>query len=349
MVGVDELGAENSWERRVGRRTLAIRTVLQIAAIAVVIVFAYRERHLFVGFASTITHLVWYWVVLAFVAELASIPALAEAQLVVLRAGGTKADRWQMNLVTLASNAISMSIPAGVAVAEGYAYSRYRRLGASAAVAAWAELASGALAFAALASVALAGAVVAGGSVEGVLVPLLSVVAAGSFAAAALFRHPHLLISAIAWIEGHVGRRLGPLVAKAAYRVREISRELTFAHPSIPTWMAAFWLSAANWMLDVVCLALSFKAVGGPIPWGAVLLAFAGSKVVSSIGITPGGLGIVEGGLVATFVAYGTPGPIAVAAVLVYRGLTFIGLVGIGWLAAAILAMQTSRRAEVRG
>jgi uncharacterized protein (TIRG00374 family) len=344
---VNHSGAEHGWERRVGRRTLSTRIVLQIAAIAIVVVVAYRERHLFTGFGSLMTRLTWYWVVLAFVAELASIPPLAEAQLIVLRAGGTRPDRWRMSLVTLASNAVSMSVPAGVAVAEGYTYSRYRRLGASAAVAAWAELASGALAFAALAALALAGAVLAGGPGGRVLLPLLSVVVVGSFAAAALFRHPHILIAAVDWIESHVGGRLGPLVARAATRTREMSRQLSFAHPTVLTWIAAFWLSTVNWLLDVACLALCFQAVGGRIPWGAVLLAFAGSKVVSSVGITPGGLGIVEGGLVATFVAYGTSGPTAVAAVLVYRALTFIGLVGIGWMAVATLSVQTSRARPV--
>ena len=55
--------------------------------------------------------------------------------MIILRAGGVEAGRLEMNLVTLASNAVSMSVPAGVAVAEGYTYSRYRRLGASRAVA----------------------------------------------------------------------------------------------------------------------------------------------------------------------------------------------------------------------
>jgi hypothetical protein len=110
--------------------------------------------------------------------------------------------------------------------------------------------------------------------------------------------------------------------------------------------MAAFWLCAANWLLDAASLALAFQAIGGPVPWGAVLVAFAGSKVVSSIGITPGGLGIVEGGLVAVLVANGTPGPTAVAAVVLYRALTFVGLVGLGWVAAGVLASQTRRRSH---
>jgi uncharacterized membrane protein YbhN (UPF0104 family) len=65
--------------------------------------------------------------------------------------------------------------------------------------------------------------------------------------------------------------------------------------------------------------------------------------VLSSIGITPGGLGVAEGGLVATFVACGVAGAGAGAAVLVYRGLTLIGLVGIGWLGVALLAAEDRR------
>src|SRR6266498_2746516 len=117
---VDHLGAEHSWERHVGRRTLTARIVVQLAAVAVVVVVAYRERHLFTGFGAIMSRLTWYWVVLALVVELASIPPLAEAQLLVLRAAGTNASRWRIILVTLASNAVSMSVPAGVAVAEGY-------------------------------------------------------------------------------------------------------------------------------------------------------------------------------------------------------------------------------------
>src|SRR5438552_6476253 len=79
------------------KRSLPLRIVLDAAAVGVVAFFAWRERHLFSGFTSAMSGLTWYWVVLSFVAELASIPPLAEAQLIVLRAGGTNVDRRQMN------------------------------------------------------------------------------------------------------------------------------------------------------------------------------------------------------------------------------------------------------------
>jgi uncharacterized protein (TIRG00374 family) len=316
---------------------------LGILAIAAVAFFFFRERHLFLGFGHTLSRLVWLWLVLAFVAEMASTVPLAEAQRIVLAAGGVKIPRPQMILITLASNAISMSVPAGVAVAEGFAYRQYRRFRGTRAATAWGELASGAIAFAALAGIALAGAAVGSASVAVLLLPTLSVVFAGATGAAAVFRHPHVLVAWLEWIEGHVGRRLGGGVARVGARVREMAEGLRGVHPSVSTWAAAFVLSAANWFLDVVSLACSFLAVGGRVPWGAVLLAFAGTKVVSSIAITPGGIGIVEGGLVATFVAYGTPGAVAAAAVLVYRALTLLGLVGVGWVGAGVLAAEKRR------
>lgn len=325
--------------RRASGRTVLLRIALQVAAVGAVAYFFIRERDLFAGFGAAVSDLTWYWVALAFAAELASVPPLAEAQRMVLRAGGVEADRLQMNLVTLASNAIALSVPAGVAVAEGYSFTRYRRFGADTAVAAWSELAAGAIAFCALAAVALAGTLIAGGGAEPVLLPLLAVVFAGSAAAAILFRHPLLLIRGLDWIAAHLGPT-GNLVDRLTRSFCEHARSLAHVRPSMATWTGIWGLSAANWLLDVVCLALAFEAVGHPVPWGAVLLAFAGSKVVTSIGITPGGLGIVEGGLVATFVAYGVSGAGAGAAVLVYRALTLIGLVGIGWLVAAVLLVE---------
>src|SRR2546428_660979 len=116
------------------------------------------------------------------------------------------------------------------------------------------------------------GAIVAGGGAAPVLLPILSVVLAGSVGAAILFRRPDLLVRSFDWIEGHLRGRLGRWICEATRQVRDSLGSLTGVRPSIRTWVAAAALSALNWMLDVICLALSFQAVGGPIPWGVVLL-----------------------------------------------------------------------------
>ena len=64
----------------------------------------------------------------------------------------------------------------------------------------------------------------------------------------------------------------------------------------------------------------------------------------------PGGLGVVEGSLTIALVAYGGQKEATVAAVVLYRLISFWGLLGVGWAAWAVLAYQTRRheRAEER-
>src|SRR6266536_1588936 len=79
--------------RRAGGRGTLLRVALQVAAVGAVVYFFIRERDLFVGFGDVLSSLDWYWVAIAFVAELASVPPLAEAQRMLLRAGGDGAGR----------------------------------------------------------------------------------------------------------------------------------------------------------------------------------------------------------------------------------------------------------------
>jgi uncharacterized membrane protein YbhN (UPF0104 family) len=339
--------ASRGGQRRRASRRVVLRVAFQVAVIGGVAYFFARERELFAGFGSAISRLNWWWVGLAAVAQLASIPFLAQAQRIVLRTAGIEADRVAMNLVTLASNAIATSIPAGVAFAESYSFTRYRRFGADNAVAAWSELASGAIAFCALAGIALAGALVPGVGFGMFLLPSLSVVFVGSAVAAALFRHPTVLVAGVDWLVRRLGPAKGPAGRVTAGFCHMVG-SLNHVRPPLTAWLAAGALSAINWLLDALCLALAFKAVSVPVPWGAALLAFASAKVLSSIGLTPGGLGLVEGSLVAILVAYGVPGAGAGSAVLVYRAITLIGMVVIGWLAVAVLAVDPAYRGNAK-
>lgn len=312
-----------------------MRVVLTVAAAVVVAVFLYRQRDLAAGFRSAAAEAKWYWLGVAFVAEMASMVPLAQAERIVLRIAAVDAPLAEMTAVTFASNAIASSVPGGAAVAQGYAFKRYKHFGAGDGEAAWAELSSGAIAFSALAAIALAGSIIGVGHAAPVVIPILSVVLAGSLGAVALFRRPQLLCEVVDGIERRLPKRAG---TDAAERLRAIADELGDIHPPLSTWAGAYVLSVLNWLLDVVCLAFTFIALGAPIPWGAIFLAFAGTKVVSNIGITPGGLGLVEGGMVATFVALGVESGTAAAAVVMYRGLTIVGLVGFGWLMVAYLS-----------
>ena len=94
-----------------------------------------------------------------------------------------------------------------------------------------------------------------------------------------------------------------------------------------------------NWAADAACLAFAVLAVGGDVPWHGLLLAWAAGTAVASLGLTPGGLGVVEATLSSALIATGLVGSTAIAAVLVYRivslwlvlavgGVTLLGLGG---------------------
>lgn len=90
-------------------------------------------------------------------------------------------------------------------------------------------------------------------------------------------------------------------------------------------------LSALVWVLDVLRLYVAALAVG----WKAPLLRFALASVmylvVGILAVTPGGLGIVEGGLTAVFVALGAEPSVALALVMIERLISygFASLVGL--------------------
>jgi putative heme transporter len=69
------------------------------------------------------------------------------------------------------------------------------------------------------------------------------------------------------------------------------------------------------------------------VSWTAVLAAYAFVRLVSALPVTPGGLGVVELGLTAALVAAGGDRAQVVAAVLVYRALTFLLQIPLGGLA----------------
>jgi len=66
-----------------------------------------------------------------------------------------------------------------------------------------------------------------------------------------------------------------------------------------------------------------------------IFAAWTVAKLIGSIPITPGGLGVVELGLTSLLVAFGAPRADAVAATLVYRTLTVVPTLVLGLIAAA--------------
>ena len=122
----------------------------------------------------------------------------------------------------------------------------------------------------------------------------------------------------------------------------------------ITDWMTAVRLSwtqigriigwgTVNWLLDCACFAMMFLALGAPIPWKGLLLAYGAGQLAATLPITPGGLGVVEGSITLALVEFGGPEASTAYAVLLYRLISFWMILLVGWLFIGQLALQVRR------
>jgi uncharacterized protein (TIRG00374 family) len=82
-------------------------------------------------------------------------------------------------------------------------------------------------------------------------------------------------------------------------------------------------LACGFWIFDMLCLYVTFIAFGYPIGFSHLAVAYVVAYAVGTLAPTPGGLGAIEGILIALFVSFGVPSAEAVAVVLVYRLINF--------------------------
>ncbi|NIH68868.1 lysylphosphatidylglycerol synthase transmembrane domain-containing protein [Modestobacter marinus] len=329
-------GASPTGRRRARRRVrnLVLRGVLLVAAGAAVVVFRDRIAEWWDGLVG----IAWSWVVLAALSQLLSLHFLALQQRGLVRAGGGDVPLRHATVTIYAGNTIASTVPvAGAPASAAYTYRRLHALGNSPALVGWALAVSGIAATATLAVVLAVGSA-ATGSLWGALgaffataagvVPVLGLVLVlrHERSRTVVVRFATGVVTALArWVrslrERDVGRRIDELLTSlGAFRL------------SFGTATAAGLFALANWVLDVAGLALALVAVGAPIPWQGLLLAWAAGALVSSARLTPGGIGVVEAALASALVAAGLPASQAVPAVLVYRLVSLWLPVGIGAL-----------------
>ncbi len=88
-------------------------------------------------------------------------------------------------------------------------------------------------------------------------------------------------------------------------QVDRIVRRITSVRLSGRRVIAVVLWGTANWLFDCGCFALMFPAIGAPIPWKGLLLAYGAGQLAAALPITPGGLGAVEGSITIALVAFG--------------------------------------------
>ena len=334
--------------RRWRRAWPVIRVVVALAAMGVagwVISGKTDELRSVTGYLD---HIRWGWLILAVVAEFASYGALSSLQRRLLRAGKVRVPPGYMMGITLAGSAIQYSFPGGSVIYLAYLFRQFRRWRADDLLSTWVIVAFNVVTFTALALISAAGLAVAvsDGSTYDLVEVILGIVAlAILFTLLILERRrlvPHL--TRAVRLSQRMMRRPAP-DRPAAEIVDGWTTELSAVSPSRAVWARSGVMGLANWTADLSCLTLSFFAVGVGVPWRGLLLAYGAGQLASTLPITPGGLGAVEGSLTVALVTFGGGTDSTVAAVLLYRLVSYWMMLPVGWGAWTTLAVLGRRRA----
>ncbi|MFF5290199.1 TIGR00374 family protein [Paractinoplanes globisporus] len=284
------------------------------------------------------------WLLLATLAELAAMNAYGRMQRHLMRSAGVRASIVQHLRLAYAAHSLSATLPGGPAFSTRFNYQQMRRLGASPAIASWSIALSGIMSACALGALTLASALAAGGTTHWQhLAWLLLLAIALVFGVRHAARNPEVFLHPLAAFN-----RLRRRPADAGQeRIRAFLVQLRAARLSPGRGVAAALCALLNWLLDALCLWLCFRAVGQP-PAGltVVLLAFCAAMAAGTLTIVPGGLGIIDSALILGLIAGGVATPAAVAAVVLYRVLSFGFIVAIGWI--SWLGIRYPRRLEPR-
>ena len=291
------------------------------------------------------------WLLLALAAELASLVAFS----VVTRWLVQPRDRppfrrvLRIDLVTIA---LSHAVPAGAAAGTLVGYEMLEEEGVGRVEAGFVKV-SQSLLSQLLLQLLLALALALQLVFYAASPPALGLTAAGSvmFVLVGVFawllgRHPGVIARiarrTLGWIPKLTHDRLDRGVDELAARVQDL-----LAHPRLLAWIC-LW-SMGNWIFDLASLWASMRVFGHPPNLVLLTVAFAAAQVLASIPISPAGLGIVEGSLVALLTGFGTPTSVAVLGTLTWRLFNYFLPLPIGAVAYAAIRVDRRRGLLPRG
>jgi putative heme transporter len=244
-------------------------------------------------------------------------------------------------MLTQSATAVANTVPGGSAIGIGMTYGMFGSWGLSRSRTTVAVLVSGVwnsfiklgLPVLALALVLLRGGA-GGGRVIAALLGIAGLVGA-------------VVVFALMLRSEEAARRFGLLAGRVASRVLRLSGRPPVAGWELATvrfrsrtielvehrWIAITVTSLVSHLSLYLVLLVALRDVGvsnAAVNWAEVLAVFAFARLATAIPLTPGGAGVVEVVLIGGLVAAGGDKPAVVAAVLLYRALTWLLPVPIG-------------------
>jgi uncharacterized protein (TIRG00374 family) len=282
-------------------------------------------------------HARWPWIPFTVAFELVSMATFALMQRLLLGSGGRRVGYRTIMATTFAANALAVSVPvAGPELGTAFLYRHFKKFGADTPLASWTLLVGGLVSWVGVVVVLAAGGVLSGSTlVIGVAIAAGAVAVAATALLRSTLRRAQLpprLERSTAWLVDRTARLRSRPIDDPRQTIRHWLHGLDALHLRWPQWISVVGYGLTNWLADAAVLAISILAVGAVVPWHTLLLIYVLATVVGSVGITPGGIGVVEGTLCVGLVSTGIPAALALAAVLLYRLVSFWLVMAVGWL-----------------
>jgi hypothetical protein len=281
----------------------------------------------------------WWWCAAGLVLQFASLLAYARLTQLTLRTDQVSYRR--LLQIDLSTMAVSHVVPAGSVVGVGLGYRLLTRSGVKPAQAVSGK-ALQTVGSAVVLNLMLGGALVCALILHGGDARYTPIAAAGLLLLALVVAATVLILRREERVIATVGRLLARLphvdpaagerlIDTLASTIRQLLTDRAFLRQTL-TW------ATTNWLLDAVSLWCFVRAFGHGLGPVGLLVAYGLANVAAALPFTPGGLGVVEGILVPTLVAFSTPRGIAILGVLTYRLASFWLPIPIGLACYAPLA-----------
>ena len=286
------------------------------------------------------------WAVAAVGAECLSMVAFALLQSCILRAAGSRLTMSWLLSTAYTANAIAVSVPViGSGMATAYDYRQLRSQRVDPNVAKAALTIAGVTSTASLAVVVGIAALLSSNPAAGIGGAVMGLGAvAAVLAAPRVAKRPRFQPVLTRWL-----RTVQKVVRRPRRdpgRLAESAADLLGRMRLRPTTLAsALTWGILNWVTDASCLVLAIEAIGIPVPWYSVVLAWSAGVGAGSFSPTPDGIGVVEVTMTAALIAAGLRPPDAVAAVLLYRIVAFKGIITSCWFGQRAVMHHRQRRA----
>lgn len=290
--------------------------------------------------AAALSHPAAGWVAIAVALEAVSYLLYATAQRRLLPPPDRPPGVGWFASLSVAAQGLNNFLPGGYVLANILNFREIRRRGIPPLKTAWLLVTTSALYIGALILLAIVASQLAGSEGQAANVRYGSCAALGLAA----------LIGAAGWIIAHRSRHERREAAGDKRWRRRLDTladwRAKLAQVQIPRRRIASvgGVFAGCWVADLSCLIAAFFAVGATPPWQGLLLAYCGAQLVAFLPLTPGGVGLVEGSLAAGLAAFPGGHGNLLAAVLLFRLISYWGTLPAGLAGYAVV-----RHSAIRG